>query len=176
MVSDPFAAMPPSRRHEEPGCTLPMENSLQSGLPWHWTRCWECFIQSLMGLDGPQKCHQGDPGSRLHGDLPPPNDVGSLLLLRREGQSHTEGAEDCCCCSLEVTLAHWIASARSRRLPAVRALAAGQGVKRLSAPPAHGGKEVPHPHRGTWTGCFLLTGHANQGHPEEEVDQPAPAL
>lgn len=29
---------------------------------------------------------------------------------------------------------------------------------------------------GSGTGCFLLTGHANQGHPEEQVDHPAPAL
>ena len=63
-ISDPFAAVPPSRRHEEPGCTPPTENSLQSGLPWRWTRCWECFMQSLMGLDGPQKYHQGDPRPR----------------------------------------------------------------------------------------------------------------
>lgn len=35
---------------------------------------------------------------------------------------------------------------------------------------------MPHPLSGTRTSCFLLTGHANQGHPEEQVDQPAPAL
>jgi len=35
---------------------------------------------------------------------------------------------------------------------------------------------VSRPHGGTLTSCFLLTGHADQGHPEEQVDQAAPAL
>lgn len=35
---------------------------------------------------------------------------------------------------------------------------------------------MPRPHRRTQTSRFLLTGHADQGHPEEQVDQPAPAL
>lgn len=39
-----------------------------------------------------------------------------------------EGAEDHCCCSSEATLALWLALARARRLPAVKALAARQGA------------------------------------------------
>lgn len=32
------------------------------------------------------------------------------------------------------------------------------------------------PHRGSQTRWFVLTGDTDQGHPEEQVDQPAPAL
>lgn len=35
---------------------------------------------------------------------------------------------------------------------------------------------MPQPHGESQTSWLVLTGHTDQGHPEEQVDQPAPAL
>lgn len=152
VASSPFAAMPLPCRHEEPGCTQPLVWAALA-----LDQVLGVFHTKLDGTPRPSKVPSGGSQAQDSTGICHLQTMWDIYYSSTEEASPTQrGAEDHCCCSLEATLAHQLSSAKSRRLPAVKALAAGSEAARR-------GRRVSQHHQPTaGRRCQVLIGELRQ--------------